>query len=104
MSPSVLFLGLIFLPPLEPPSAGWATEQAPLPSPIPRYTRPPLPAAGNWSTPAPSAFDRPPTYGPQWHTAKKVGAPGNPIIHPEVDTMEFRPTDALPGDVRASVW
>ena len=104
MSQSVIFLGLVFLAPVEPPNASWGVEQPPLPAPIPRYTRPPLPAAGTWFTPAPSAFDLPPAYGAQWHTVKKVGAPGNPVIHPEVDTMEFRPTDALPGDARARVW
>jgi hypothetical protein len=45
-----------------------------------------------------------PAAGIIWHIAQKVGQPDRPVIHFEVDTMEFRPSDALPGDGRSRVW
>src|SRR6516165_10045165 len=104
MSQSVIFMSLVLLGPVEPTTTPCAFEQTAVPAPIPRYRRPPLPAAGAWFRPAPGEMPTPPAVGTRWHTANKVGEFGNPVIHPEVDTMEFRPTDALPGDARARVW
>jgi len=102
MSQSVIFLGLIFLAPVGQPSAAGASERPVWPAPIPRYIRPPLPAGGTWCPPGSSEAGFKP--GIIWHTAQKIGEPGSPVIHPEIDTMEFRPSDALPADARARVW
>jgi hypothetical protein len=104
MSQSVIFLGLIFLAPALPPGAAWAAEQAAPLLPIPRYIRPPLPPGGTWYPPVAGESVIKSGAGIIWHTAQKVGQPGSPVIHPEVDTMEFRPSDALPGDAQARVW
>jgi hypothetical protein len=104
MSQSVMFLGLIFLAPVETPGAACAPDHAASLLPIPRYVRPPLPAAGTWYPPGCGEAGMKPGAGIMWHTARKVGQPGSPVIHPEVDTMEFRPSDALPEDARARVW
>src|SRR5947199_62755 len=103
MSQSVVFLSLIFLAPVQPRSAACPFEQPESPLPIPRYSRPPLPAAGSWYIPSCESGMQPGT-AIIWHTAQKVGESNKPVIHPEVDTMEFRPSDALPGDARGRVW
>jgi hypothetical protein len=104
MSQSVIFLSVIFLAPVELPTAACAPEQAAAFSPIPRYRRPPLPAGGDGYPAAPCESGIVPAGGVIWHTVQKVGQPGNPVIHTEVDTMEFRPSDALPGDAGSRVW
>jgi hypothetical protein len=40
-----------------------------------------------------------------YHTVRKVSGQDEECpIHPEVDTMEFRPSDARPGEFRPKVW
>lgn len=104
MSQSLIIFSLILLAPVEPPGAVCGPHQSPSPLPIPRYIRPAWPAGEAWYAPDCSPSVMKACGGIQWHTAQKVGRPASPVIHLEVDTMEFRPTDALPADARACVW